>query len=243
MSFTSWDQSRKSYRAVSNFTQKQLLGGNELIREFNVPALQSTISFIVWEWEKSVFGLMNCHALNSPSKRSSGPVSDLKLFIRIFFSLCLFSLFNKELEGHPSEEKKGSRWTALTTLTAAWFLWAAAFYHCSWSLKAELDQWLLRTSGFRLPYYFDQVEIPSFLEVSKLPNSVYISEQKIWGFVDRGCCLFWRQSASSSYAHFPSGSYPVQAEVRDAIQALLVPAVELTCQTWKSQGHLSKCLR
>lgn len=177
MSFTSWDQSRKSYRAVSNFTQKQLLGGNELIREFNVPALQSTISFIIWEWEKSVFGLMNCHALNSPSKRSSGPVSDLKLFIRIFFFLPLFSLFNKELEGHPSEEKKGSRWTALTTLTAAWFLWAASFYHCSWSLKAELDQWLLRTSGFRLPYYFDQVEIPSFLEVSKLPNSISQSKK------------------------------------------------------------------
>lgn len=166
-----------------------------------MPTLHSTISFIVcWEWEKSVFGLMNCHAPGSLSERSSGPVSDLKLFIHIFL-FPPFSLFEKELEGHPSEEEKVADGQPLQHSLLLGFYGLQHF--TSWVFVPLVAVDLLKQnfiSGFWEPQaldfhlYFEQVEIPSFLEVSKLPNSIYISEQKDQGFVGRGHCLFGRQS-------------------------------------------------
>lgn len=98
MSVTGRDWSRKVYRAVSKFTQNQLLGKNRLRRDFNVLTLQPAISFILcWEWEREV--RFQARELSdsqfSIKKEFTACVSDLKPFIHIFSPLPPF-LFLQE---------------------------------------------------------------------------------------------------------------------------------------------------
>lgn len=119
MSITGRDYSRKVCRAVSKFTQNQLLGKNRLRRDFNVLMLQPAISFILcWEWEREIRFRASevSDSQFSVKKEFTTWVSDLKLYLHIFPPFPPSFFYKEDSEGHPEMigwRGRSSRCTAL----------------------------------------------------------------------------------------------------------------------------------